>query len=121
MCCSQVCTEADVSVKPRTASGGDYMFKAAVEGALKASFEGEDAQLWGVPAARFVSNMAAALGKPDAVCELGACFVVRATAELPACTLICTLAPRLMAWLCCIPGVQLLHMPVEVRFCVLCL
>ena len=68
MCCFQVCTEAGVSVKPRTASGGDYMYKAAVEGALKASFEGEDAQLWGVPAARFVANMAAALGKLDGAC-----------------------------------------------------
>ncbi|KAK9813536.1 hypothetical protein WJX73_005603 [Symbiochloris irregularis] len=62
----ETCTEASVTVKPRTASGGEALYKAAMEEAARTACEGgQNPYVWGVPATRFVASMAAALGIAD--------------------------------------------------------
>ena len=62
-----MCIEAGVTVKARTDSGRDAMFKAATEATVKACCEGNSTML-GVQATRFVTGMAAALGEPFDMC-----------------------------------------------------
>lgn len=62
----QTCNEAGISVKARTDSGRDAMYKAAMEFAANAAvMQGSDATVFGTSLARFVTGFAAAVGVPD--------------------------------------------------------
>lgn len=60
----QVCGEAGVSVRPRTASGRDAMLRTGAEAAVDAAMQQSGAQLGGMPPSTFVTGLARDLGEP---------------------------------------------------------
>ncbi|KAK9908012.1 hypothetical protein WJX75_001523 [Coccomyxa subellipsoidea] len=61
----QVCGEAGVSVRPRTASGRDAMLRTGAEAAVDAAMQQSGAQLGGMPPSTFVTGLARDLEVPE--------------------------------------------------------
>lgn len=59
-----MCGEAGVSVRARTESGRDALFRAGAEAAASAAMDAATSQLGGAAPARFVTGLARDLGAP---------------------------------------------------------
>ena len=73
----QVCGEAGVTVRPRTASGRDAMLRAGAEAAVDAAMQQSGAQLGGMAPSTFVTGLARDLGQPWTACRMNfACYAL---------------------------------------------